>query len=67
MNKAQTTHNLEEYNTLVTHPSTEHVGPMWKEDSETVMIVEGRKKKKPTTPAVRRRSPIQVLNRPNTA
>jgi len=39
---------------------------MWKEEGESEIMVE-EKKKKPTTPAVPRRSPIKVLSRPDTA
>ena len=38
---------------------------MWKEESQTEIM--WKKKKKLTTPAVPRRSPIQVLSRPDTA
>ena len=39
---------------------------VWKEEGENEIMVE-EKKKKPTTPAVPRRSPIQVLSRLDTA
>ena len=39
---------------------------VWKEEGETEIMV-GEKKKKPTTPAVPRWSPIEVLSRLDTA